>query len=99
MRGMATRSWVDVPDGSDFPLQNLPYGVFSRRGEAPRCGAAIGDFVLDLAPVLGDQTFTAPSLNAFLAAGRTRWDQVRRSLTSFLSDPSHAPDVEPHLIP
>jgi len=95
---MATRSWVDVRDGSDFPLQNLPYGVFSRRGEAPRCGAAIGDWVVDLAPLLGDPIFAAPSLNAFLATGRERWDQVRRSLTSFLSDPSHADDVEPHLI-
>jgi fumarylacetoacetase len=49
--------------------------------------------------VLGDTTFATPSLNGFLAAGRGRWEQVRRSLTSFLSDPSHAPDVEPHLIP
>ncbi|HUR73103.1 MAG TPA: fumarylacetoacetase [Sporichthya sp.] len=96
---MATRSWVPVPDGSDFPLQNLPYGVFARDGEAPRCGVAIGDHVLDLAPMLGDPTFAAPSLNGFLAAGRGRWEQVRRSLTSFLSDPSHAMDVEPHLIP
>ena len=96
---MATRSWVPVPDGSDFPLQNLPYGVFSRGGENPRCGVAIGDHVLDLAPVLGDRTFATPSLNGFLAAGRARWAQVRRSLTNFLSDPSHAIDIEPHLIP
>ncbi len=96
---MATRSWVPVPDGSDFPLQNLPYGVFSRTGEVPRCGVAIGDFVLDLAPVLGDSAFAGSSLNGFLAAGRGRWEQVRRSLTSFLSDPSHAIDIEPHLIP
>ena len=95
---MATRSWVPVPEGSDFPLQNLPYGVFSRGDETPRCGVAIGEHVLDLAPVLGDQTFAASSLNGFLAAGRPRWEQVRRALTSFLSDPSHAIDVEPHLI-
>ncbi len=95
---MATRSWVPVPEGSDFPLQNLPYGVFSTSGSERRCGVAIGEHVLDLAPVLGDQSFAAPSLNGFLAAGRARWEQVRRSLTSFLSDPSHAIDVEPHLI-
>ena len=33
----------------DFPLNNLPYGVFSTAGEAPRCGVAIGDMILDLA--------------------------------------------------
>ncbi|GAA0632764.1 fumarylacetoacetase [Sporichthya brevicatena] len=99
MLGVATRSWVPVPEGSDFPLQNLPFGVFSRPGAEPRCGVAIGDFVLDLAPVFGDPAFGEPSLNRFLAAGRDRWDEVRRALTSFLSDPSHAIDVEPHLIP
>ena len=41
-------SWVQVPDGSHFPIQNLPYGVFARQGEAPRVGVAIGDQVLDL---------------------------------------------------
>ena len=42
------RSFVDVDPASDFPIQNLPYGVFSARGLAPRIGVAIGDYVLDL---------------------------------------------------
>ena len=41
-------SWAEVPEGSHFPLQNLPYGVFARPGQAPRVGVAIGDQVLDL---------------------------------------------------
>mgnify|MGYP003396574637 CR=1 FL=1 len=43
------RSFIPVDPGSDFPIQNLPYGVFSAKdGLAPRVGVAIGDFVLDL---------------------------------------------------
>ncbi len=48
-------TWVDLPPGTDFPLANVPYGVFSLRGSAPpRVGVAIGDSVVDLAAVLGD---------------------------------------------
>ncbi|MDH1137547.1 fumarylacetoacetase, partial [Pseudomonas mosselii] len=43
------RSWVEHANGHrDFPLQNLPLGIFSRPGQAPRCGVAIGDAILDL---------------------------------------------------
>ena len=43
------RSFIDVDRASDFPIQNLPYGVFSPKdGLAPRVGVAIGDYVLDL---------------------------------------------------
>ena len=43
------RSFIPVDPTSDFPIQNLPYGVFSARdGLAPRVGVAIGDYVLDL---------------------------------------------------
>jgi fumarylacetoacetase len=43
------RSFIDVAPDSHFPIQNLPYGVFSAKdGLAPRVGVAIGDYVLDL---------------------------------------------------
>jgi fumarylacetoacetase len=45
------RTWVDGAAGSWFDVDNLPYGVFSRAGEARRVGVRIGEFVLDLAPV------------------------------------------------
>lgn len=46
------QTWVPVPEGSDFPVQNLPYGVFTPRGSAQaRVGVAIGEFVLDLSAV------------------------------------------------
>ena len=42
------RSWVASAQGSDFPIQNLPFGVFSPKGGRPRGGVAIGDRILDL---------------------------------------------------
>lgn len=98
-------SWVPVPDGSDFPLQNLPFGVFSRRGELPRVGVAIGDHVLDLhlltsAGALPDAYwFASGSLNSFLAAGPRAWHAVRNDLTRLLGDESHRATVLPCLMP
>ena len=44
-------SWVDVPADSDFPIQNLPFGIFSTSERVLRPGVAIGDHVLDLTEV------------------------------------------------
>jgi fumarylacetoacetase len=93
------QSWVPVRTGSDFPIQNLPYGVFARSREQPRVGVAIGDRVLDLAAALGDPEFSRPSLNAFLAGGPPRWSAVRERITRLLTDPAHRAAVEPYLIP
>ncbi|MEO6156585.1 MAG: fumarylacetoacetase, partial [Ilumatobacteraceae bacterium] len=93
-------TWVTVPAGSDFPVQNLPYGVFSDGDRARRrVGVAIGDSVLDLAATLDDAVFDRPSLNAFMAQGRGRWTDVRRRITDLLTDDRHRPMVEPHLVP
>jgi fumarylacetoacetase len=94
-------SWVEVPDGSDFPVQNLPYGAFSRGSEPPRIGVAIGDHVLDLSrlPVPHAEDFAEPSLNTFMARGRSAWTAVRARLVDLLTDVDHQPDVAPHLVP
>ena len=42
------KSWVEVPKGSDFPIQNLPFGIFKTRYLSPVAGVAIGNHVLDL---------------------------------------------------
>ena len=71
------RSFIQVAPHSDFPIQNLPYGVFSTVGAGKRVGVAIGDFVLDLAEVatagLLPETpagvFEAEALNPFMALG------------------------------
>lgn len=102
------RSWIEsanYPQG-DFPLNNLPYGVFSARGGAPRCGAAIGDFVLDLQALeeVGTLAFGGTlqtgSWNAFMTRGKVDWAQLREALTDLLCEgTSDRAAVEPHLVP
>ena len=80
------KSWVESANdpATDFPLENLPFGVFRRRKskEAPRGGVAIGDQVLDLA-ALGLKT--GPTLNGLAAAGRSEWKAVRKDLVRLLT--------------
>jgi fumarylacetoacetase len=92
-------TWVPVPPGSDFPPENLPYGVFSRPGTAARVGVAIGDHVLDVGAALDDTVFAQPRLNAFLRQGPSRWREVRERVAGLVSDSRHRSAVEPHLVP
>jgi fumarylacetoacetase len=102
---MESNSWVPVPEDSGFGVNNLPYGVFSRRGELPRVGVAIGDHVLDLAElatagmVADRRWFAAGTLNGFMAAGRAVWQPTRDRIITLLTDPSYRDAVSPHLIP
>lgn len=90
----ALRSFIDVAPDCGFPIQNLPYGVFSTRSDSrPRVGVAIGDFVLDLAvleesgllPRMAAQSvFRQPSLNALMASGGYSWSIVRRHVSQLL---------------
>ena len=68
-----------------FGPDNLPYGVFSPAGGAPRVGVRLGDSVVDLSVLLDDPVFATPSLNAFMAQGRARWTEVREQLTELLT--------------
>src|SRR5215475_12407333 len=86
------RSFIPVDPTSDFPIQNLPYGVFSARGLAPRVGVAIGDYVLDLWELEQDGrfafgeigVFSQPSLNAFMALGPKMWAKTRARISELL---------------
>ncbi|MGH6740040.1 MAG: fumarylacetoacetase, partial [Bradyrhizobium sp.] len=86
------RSFIPVDSASDFPIQNLPYGVFSARGLAPRVGVAIGDHVLDLWELEQDGRFafgeiglfSAPSLNPFMAMGPKVWSKTRARISELL---------------
>ena len=80
-------------------MENLPYGVFSAGDRIPRAGVRIGDSVLDLLPVLGEQVFAEPSLNAFMAQGRARWSDVRARVTELLTYERHRRSVEAALHP
>jgi fumarylacetoacetase len=98
-------SWIDIPDGSPFGPDNLPLGVFRYGDEEPRVGAAIGDQIIDLAPVAsaqmldGAQLFAEPTLNAFLALGRPTWRATRSWLLELVRNANDRDAVEPHLIP
>jgi fumarylacetoacetase len=92
-------SGLDLPPDSLFGLANLPYGVFSAGDRGPRSGVRIGDSVLDLLPVLGEQVFAEPSLNAFMAQGRARWSDVRARITELLTESRHRAVVEAALHP
>lgn len=94
------RSWVESANGhSDFSLANLPLGVFSRDGDEPRGGVAIGDYILDLraaceAGVFDGQALEAAkaasvsSLNAFFALGASARKALRGALMDFLAEGS-----------
>ena len=89
------RSFVATDPGSHFPIQNLPFGVFSTRtNPTPRAGVAIGEHILDLAMLEraglvaagrgGTSVFDGDTLNAFLAQGRAAWTEVRRTVSELL---------------
>jgi fumarylacetoacetase len=92
-------TWLDLPAGTGFGLDNLPYGVFSTTGTAPRTGVAIGDSVLDLAAATGDDVHATGSLNAFMARGPQAWADLRAQLTEWFTEEAHRSTVEPHLVP
>jgi fumarylacetoacetase len=87
---------LSVPEGDLFGLANLPYGVYSVPGRTPRVATRLGDHVVDLALLLDDATFAAPSLNPFMAQGPARWAEVRSRLASALS--RDVPDEAVHAI-
>jgi fumarylacetoacetase len=88
------RSWVESANAPDceFPIQNLPYGVFRTANTEARVGVAIGDRILDLALLASVQllrcepgVFARAELNGFIALGPDVWHGVREQLTSLLS--------------
>jgi len=98
---MNTHSWIASANGHpDFPLHNLPLGIFSYGGEAPRGGVAIGDRVLDLGAAVAAGAFdgdartaadiaSASTLNAFFALGSGPRQALRAALLNLLSEHSH----------
>src|SRR5690606_4294559 len=104
----AARSWVASAhaEGCDFPLQNLPFGVFRRAGtnEAFRGGIAIGDRILDIGRAHADGHFTGEAalaaahaarseLNGFMALGPRYWRALRLAAFRLLRADSPARDA------
>ena len=98
-------SWVEGAEpGSDFPIQNLPIGIFSEAKGLRRPGVAIGDYILDLtasADLLDEEwreDLSQPILNAWLSRGPEVHRALRQRLSEILSDDRYRDDVEMNLI-
>lgn len=88
------KSWVEVPKGSDFPIQNLPFGIFKTRYLTAVAGVAIGNHVIDLVYLhengfldglgLPSGVFNQPYLNDFIALGKKKAREVRGRISELL---------------
>ena len=96
------RSWVEIDKKSDFPIQNIPFGVYSPKiGGDLHVATAIGDYVLDLAyldeagffidtEIEGTEVFHEPTLNAFMSLGQKAWKDARLVISRLLrQEPSN----------
>jgi len=99
-------SLIEISHDSDFPIQNLPYGIFSTRVDPrPRVGTRLGDMVIDLS-ILDDENrigvrrgfFADTTLNRFMSAGRAVWKETRQRLTDLLSS-ANSPVRKEALVP
>jgi len=90
------KSWVNVPANCDFPIQNLPFGVYRAEDGDPRLCTAIGENVADLYVLaehgffddldIARDTFRQPVLNDFIALGKSKTRAVRNRLSEILDD-------------
>jgi fumarylacetoacetase len=100
----AIKSWVESAEGSDFPIQNLPLGIFSVGERRRRPGVAIGDYILDLTGVADcldedwREDLSQPVLNGWLARGPEAQHALRVRLQELLSDERYRDTVESELI-
>lgn len=87
------KTWIEVPANSDFPIQNIPFGIIKPINKEPRPATRIGDTVIDLS-ILTDfgyfdeleidnyGAFFAPVLNDFMELGKPIWSSVRKRLSN-----------------
>jgi len=103
------KSWVTSANNANhpFPLNNLPYGVFSTAGTEERCGVAIGDMILDVTAAeeaglirLSEiPVFDVPYWNDLMDLGSEAWAELRARLIALLAEGSdEQAAVEPHLV-
>lgn len=95
------KSWIDVPDGSDFPIQNIPFGIIEKSNGKVRCASRIGNYAIDLYAMaklgyfdnlmgIKKKVFRQESLNDFIALGQPTWRAVRERISDlFEKDNTH----------
>ena len=94
------RSWISVPEGSDFPIQNLPFGVFTTSGSTARVGTRIGDTVIDLSILAASgqlqvagftaEEFSQEFLNPMMKKGKQATRLLRQALSDLFSTENQA---------
>nr|WP_294935370.1 fumarylacetoacetase [uncultured Flavobacterium sp.] len=101
------KSWLAVPENSDFPIQNIPFGVFITKEDIITIGTRIGDFAIDMGALqqlgyfegieLTDDMFMQDTLNDFIGDGKKTWRLVRNRLADiFDSNNAALRDNEEH---
>ena len=90
------KSWLQVPDGSDFPIQNIPFGVFLTKENIVTVGTRIGNFAIDLGALqqlnyfegieLTDDMFMQDTLNDFISDGKKTWRLVRNRIADLFDE-------------
>ncbi len=90
------KSWLEVPANSDFPIQNIPFGVFLTKENIVTVGTRIGDFAIDLGALqqldyfkgieLTDDMFMQDTLNDFISDGKKTWRLVRNRIADIFDE-------------
>jgi len=92
------KSWLDIPQDSDFPIQNIPFGVFITKDDVVTIGTRIGDYAIDLGALqqlnyfegieLTDDMFMQDTLNDFISDGKKTWRLVRNRIADIFDETS-----------
>ncbi len=87
-------SWISVPENSDFPIQNIPFGIFKTANKSPRVGTRIGDMVIDLFELyrlncfsnlpFESTDFDSSTLNSMMKKGKGAIRELRNELSTLL---------------
>lgn len=90
------KSWLEVSSDSDFPIQNIPFGVFLTKENIVTVGTRIGDFAIDLGALqqlnyfegieLTDDMFIQDTLNDFISDGQKTWRLVRNRIAEIFDE-------------
>ena len=90
------KSWITVPENSDFPIQNIPFGVFITKDDVITIGTRIGNCAIDMGALqqlgyfegidLTDDMFMQDTLNDFISDGKKTWRLVRNRLAELFDE-------------
>jgi fumarylacetoacetase len=93
---LSLRSWITVDPGSDFPIQNLPFGIIQREETSPHAATRIGDTVIDLYLLsktgllnrsgIDPDIFNHETLNPFISLGKPYWQSLRKVLSEIFEE-------------